>query len=206
MNRDPAFLLTTEAQIDELYGKPAIASVKKEVDYLPPVYQEMIKASPFAVLATAGPEGLDASPRGDGPGFVDIEDEKTLLLPDRRGNNRADSLRNITHDPRVGLLFFIPGVAETLRVNGTAVISIEPELRFQMNGKAPRSVLVIQVEAVFFQCARAIVRSHLWDSKYQRDRSSLPTAGQILEALSNCEIEAAPYDRDLPRRIAETLY
>lgn len=203
-----AYVLTTEDQLEGLYGKPAAASQRKETDHLHPYYQALIRASSFAILATSGPEGLDASPRGDAPGFVEIEDERTLLLPDRRGNNRVDSLRNVVRDPRVGLLFLIPGVAETLRVNGTAVVSVDPDLlsRFAIDGKAPRSVLVIHVETVYFQCARAIVRSRLWDSKSQMERSSLPTPGQILEALSNCEIEAAPYDQALPERIASTLY
>src|SRR5512147_1284576 len=121
--------------------------------------------SPFAALATSGPEGLDCSPRGDLPGFVRIHDEKTLAMPDRRGNNRIDSLRNIVRDPRVALLFLIPGSGTTFRVNGRAVVSTDPELlaSFAVEDHAPRSVIVVTVETAYFQCARAIVRSELWN-------------------------------------------
>src|SRR5262249_31580359 len=138
--------------LERLYGAPSEVSIVKEVDHVHAVYRSLIEAAPFAVLATSGPGGLDASPRGDGPGFVTVENEKTLLLPDRRGNNRTDSLRNIVTDPRVALLFLIPGIGETLRVNGRAVVSVDPALlrRFAVDGKEPRSVLVISVETVFF--------------------------------------------------------
>src|SRR3989344_4817244 len=114
-------------------------------------------------MAPTGPGGLDASPRGDPAGFVQLQDDKTLLLPERRGNNRADSLRNIVADPRVALLFLIPGVGETLRVNGHARISVAPDLmeRFAVNGQPPKCVIVVDVQAVYFQCARAIQRSRL---------------------------------------------
>src|SRR5687767_13257474 len=136
--------------LEKLYGAPAGAAVDKEVDFLHPHYQRLIEASPFFVLASAGPGGLDASPRGDAPGFVAVQDEKTLLVPDRRGNNRVDSLRNIIADPRVALLFLVPGVGETLRVNGRARITVAPELlkRFAVEGKEPQCVLVIHVETV----------------------------------------------------------
>ena len=195
------------AALAALYGEPGEASVRKEVGYLHPHYRALIEASPFAVLATAGPDGLDASPRGDAPGFVAVEDERTLLIPDRRGNNRVDSLRNVILDPRVGLLFLIPGVGETLRVTGRAHISIEPELlaRFSVEGKLPRSVLVVEVETVFFQCSRAIVRSALWSGRHQA-REKLPSPGAILSALTRAEIDGAAYDRDLPARLQTTLY
>src|SRR5690606_35579931 len=145
-------------------------------DRVVPVYRALIEAAPFAVLATNGPDGLDCSPRGDGPGFVDVRDETTLLLPDRRGNNRIDSLRNIVHDPRVALLFLIPGMGETLRVNGRASISVDPDLlaRFAVSERAPRTVLIISVDTVFFQCSRAILRSHLWNPESHVARASLP--------------------------------
>ncbi|MBP6020937.1 MAG: pyridoxamine 5'-phosphate oxidase family protein [Burkholderiaceae bacterium] len=191
-----------------IYGSPAIASIKKEVNYIHPYYRELVEAAPFAVLATNGPEGLDASPRGDPAGFIRVYDEKTLLLPDRRGNNRIDSLRNIVHDPRVALLFLIPGVGETLRINGTAAITTDPILldQFSVNGKLPLSVLVIDVETVFFQCSRAIVRSRLWDPSFHVERGTLPSTGAILEAMSNAEIDGAKYDADLPERVQKTLY
>ena len=196
----------TIAQLEQLYGAPSEASTRKEVGFVHPLYRALIEASPFAVLATAGPGGLDASPRGDPAGFCVVQDEKTLLLPDRRGNNRIDSLRNIVADPRVGLLFLIPGSGETLRVNGTAIISTDPALlqRFAVDGKPPKCVLVISVETVFFQCARAVLRAGLWQS--QRSARPVPTPGAILEALSDGAMDGAAYDRELPARQSQTLY
>src|SRR3712207_5299507 len=148
-----AHIITSLSELEDTYGEVNKASLLKEADRLVPKYRALIEASPFAALATHGPEGLDCSPRGDGPGFVRIRDDKTLLLPDRRGNNRIDSLRNIVRDPSVALLFLIPGIGETLRVNGRAVISVEPDLleSFAIDGKAPKSVIAITVEAVYFQ-------------------------------------------------------
>ena len=147
-------LIRDEATLEALYGAISPGAIAKEIDYVHPHYAAMIAASPFMVLATSGPGGLDASPRGDPAGFVHLADERTLLIPDRRGNNRTDSLRNIIHDPRVALLFLVPGCGETLRVNGRAVISVAPDLlaRFEFRGTLPRSVLVVHVESVYFQC------------------------------------------------------
>ena len=194
--------------LERLYGTPAGPSCAKEIDYIHPHYRAFIAAAPFAVLATSGPDGLDASPRGDPAGFIAVEDEKTLLIPDRRGNNRADSLRNIITDPRVALLFLIPGAGETLRVNGRAAISTAPALlnRFSVDGKAPRSVLVVRVDAVYFQCARAILRARLWDPDQHIARGKLPSPGTILADLSQSRIGGADYDRDLPERLKTTLY
>jgi PPOX class probable FMN-dependent enzyme len=194
--------------LERLYGAPSEASIVKEVNHIHPIYRKLIEASPFAVLATSGPGGLDASPRGDGPGFVLVGDEKTLLLPDRRGNNRTDTLRNIIGDPRVALLFLIPGIGETLRVNGRASISIEPALlqRFAVEGKEPRSVLVIAVETVYFQCSRAVVRADLWNPEKYASRAALPSTGAILAALSNARLGGESYDRALPERVKATLY
>lgn len=199
-------LIQTLTQLEALFGAVGEASIKKEVAYLHPSYAALIQASPFVILATAGPEGLDASPRGDPPGFVQVLDEKTLLLPERRGNNRIDSLRNIMADPRVALLFLIPGVGETLRVNGRACISVAPELleRCAMAGKLPQCVIVIDIERVFFQCARAIQRSRLWDAR--EAKPEVPSAGAILEALTGAAIDGAQYDREAPARQAMTLY
>ena len=200
--------IQTIAQLEALFGQPGEASLKKEVPYLHPSYQALIAASPFAVLATTGPGGLDASPRGDAPGFVAVQDEKTLLLPERRGNNRIDSLRNIVADPRVALLFLIPGVGETLRVNGSARITVAPELlaRFAVDGKPPQCVIEIEVETVYFQCARAIQRSKLWAPLPEGVRREVPTPGAILSALTDAAFDGAAYDRELPARQRASLY
>jgi len=191
-----------------LYGTPGETSVRKETDHLHPHYRALIEASPFVALASAGPEGLDVSPRGDAPGFVVAPDPHTLWLPDRRGNNRTDTLRNVIRDPRVALLFLVPGVGETLRVNGRAHVSIAPDLlaRFEVDGQRPRSVLVVQVETVYFQCSRALVRSALWDASRHVPRASLPTPGQMLAALTHDEIDGAAYDTALPARLKTSLY
>jgi PPOX class probable FMN-dependent enzyme len=208
MRLDPAHLVSDADALQALYGASGEASIKKEVDHVHPHYRAFIEAAPFAVLATAGPGGLDASPRGDPAGFVVGEDEKTLLLPDRRGNNRIDSLRNVLADPRVALLFLVPGVGETLRVNGSARISVDPALlaRFDMDGKLPRSVLVVDVHTVYFQCSRALLRSKLWDPQAQVPRSALPSVGRILSDLTAGTFDGATYDRELPARVAGTLY
>src|SRR5476651_2213051 len=158
-------IIATVEQLEAIYGRPNEASTVKVADRITPPYRVLIDKSPFAALATSGPEGLDCSPRGDLPGFVRVHDDKTLMMPDRRGNNRVDSLRNIIADPRVALLFLIPGVGETLRVNGRALISTAPSLldRFSIGGKLPRSVIVVSVDTVFFQCSRAVFRAKLWD-------------------------------------------
>src|SRR5215467_3583109 len=168
-------IVTRIEQLEPLYGEPYGPSLVKETDRITGPYRAFIEAAPFFALATSGPEGMDCSPRGDAPGFVRVHDEKTLLVPDRRGNNRIDSLRNLLQDPRVALLFLIPGCGETLRVMGRATISTDPELcaSFAMQGKAPRCVLVIAVDQVFFQCAKAIVRSKLWDPATKVERTSL---------------------------------
>lgn len=207
--QDTAHDLRDEASLRGVYRTgPGATSLDKVADHIHPLYRPYIEASPFAVLATLGPHGLDTSPRGDAPGFVHVADEHTLLLPDRRGNQRIDSLRNLVHDPRCALLFLVPGVAEALRVNGTARISARPELcaHFAVQGMAAESVLVIRVASVYFQCARAIKRSGLWDAATQVDRSTLPSPGAILQALSRGAIDGTAYDGDLQDRQARTLY
>jgi PPOX class probable FMN-dependent enzyme len=194
--------------LNALYGDPVPQSIAKEIDYIHPFYRRFIEAAPFVSLATSGPGGLDNSPRGDAPGFVRVVDEHTLMLPDRRGNNRLDSLRNLVADPRIALLFLIPGVAETMRVNGRAVISIDPVLleSFTVDGKAPRSVLVVTVERIYYQCAKALVRSRLWDPAAQIERAALPSTGTMIGELSRGAIDGAAYDRELPARIKAQLY
>ena len=200
--------ITSIEQLDEIYGKPSQPSLVKEVDYITPHYRAFIEASPFCALATSGPEGLDCSPRGDRPGFIRVADERTLLLPDRRGNNRTDSLKNVIRNPQVALLFLIPGCNETLRVNGRAHLSIAPELldSFAVEEKAPRSVMVIEVDTVYFQCARALLRSELWNPEKHIDRKSLPTAGEILAALSSNREGGPEYDRAWGARARQTMW
>lgn len=200
--------LTTIAQLEAVYGHPSGAAVAKEIDHVNPHYREFIEAAPFLALATSGPEGLDCTPRGDAPGFVRVQDEKTVLLPDRRGNNRIDTLRNIVTDPRVALLFLIPGIGETLRVNGRATISVEPALleSFAVQGKPPRSVLVVTVESVYFQCQKALMRSKLWDPEMRIPRSALPSTGAMVQALSKGAIDGETYDKEYPERLRQTIY
>ena len=196
------------SQLQAVYGEPGEPSLVKEIPQLIPHYAEFIQASPFVMMATFGEEGMDCSPRGDFPGFVRVADERTLLMPDRRGNNRIDSLRNIVETGKIALCFMVPGSRNCLRVNGRAKISLEAELKasFSVKGKEPRSVLVIKTEAVYFQCGRAIVRSKLWDSASQVDPATLPTPGQILQYLSDQVIDGAQYDAAWDQRAAETLW
>lgn len=188
----------TEAHaLRDLYGEPVPASQVKEMTFLTEPYAAFIKVSPFVVVSTAGEEGLDASPRGGPPGFVRIIDKKTLMLPDRSGNNRVDTLSNIVEDPRVGMLFFVPGVGETMRVNGRAKISTDAELIgsfADVNGKIPRSVMIVTIERCYVHCSQSLARSKLWDPAAQVDRKSVPTIGQMLQACK-AEFDGAAYDK-----------
>jgi PPOX class probable FMN-dependent enzyme len=201
-------LVTSLEQLESLYGRPSGGAVAKEVERISQGYRALIEAAPFVVIATAGPEGLDCSPKGDPAGFVRILDDKTLAIPDRPGNNRLDGMRNLLRDPRISLLFLIPGVGETLRVNGRGSISVDPELMrsFAVNGKLPRSVLLVHVERIFFHCSKAIVRAKLWDETTRIDRRSLPSTGTILAELSGGKLGGEAYDRDLPGRVKAGLY
>jgi PPOX class probable FMN-dependent enzyme len=202
-------IISTLDDLEAIYHAPPLPpSTVKDIGRLTPEYRALIAASPFVALATSGPEGLDCSPRGDGPGFVRVIDDKTIALPDRRGNNRIDSLRNVVRNPRVALLFLIPGSGTTFRVNGRAVISADPELleSFAVNGQAPRTVLIITIEAAYFQCARAVVRSGLWNPERFVDPKSLPTPGQILAAMTDGEVGGRAYDEAWPERAAKTLW
>lgn len=201
-------IVTSVEALKRIYGEPYGPSIVKETDRITAHYRAFIEAAPFFALATAGSDGLDCSPRGDAPGFVRVHDEKTLLVPDRRGNNRIDSLHNILQDPRVALLFLIPGCGETIRVNGRAAISIDPELAqgFLVNGKSPRAVLIVSVDRVFYQCSKAIVRSQLWEPSRHIDRKSLPSNGTILAELTNGRLGGEAHDRAAPERLKATLY
>jgi PPOX class probable FMN-dependent enzyme len=200
--------IRTVEQLEEIYGTPVEASTAKEIDWINDQYAALMAASPFVALATAGPEGLDCSPRGDRGQVVEILDPRTVAIPDRRGNNRIDSLRNIVRDPRIALLFLIPGSGTTLRINGKAVVSVDPQLleRFAVDGKAPRSVILVSVESVYFQCARAIVRAELWTQAAWPEISGLPTPGQILARLSEERVGGESYDKAWPERAAASLW
>ncbi|HXX26680.1 MAG TPA: pyridoxamine 5'-phosphate oxidase family protein [Pseudolabrys sp.] len=201
-------LITTMEQLQALYGDKNPNSIIKELDRISGGYRKLIEAAPFVAVATSGPEGLDCSPKGDAAGFVRILDDKTLAIPDRPGNNRLDGFRNIVRDPRVALLFLIPGVGETLRVNGRAEISVEPTLMqsFIVNGKLPRCVMIVHIESVYFHCSKAIVRSKLWDEATKVERKSLPSTGTILAELSQGKAGGEQYDREAPEKIKAQLY
>ena len=204
-------LVTSLERLIEVYPtSPAPNSLAKESPVLTPSHRRIIEAAPFVVVATVGDGGLDQSPRGDRPGFVVVRDDRTLVVPDRRGNNRLDTLRNLVADPRVGLLFLVPGLGEELRVRGTAVVSTDPEElgRHEVRGIRPASVVVVTVERVYFQCARAVKRSRLWDPGSHVDPRTLPTAGDMTREAGGfaSDAEAAAYDAALDERQDATLY
>ncbi|MDP3760142.1 MAG: pyridoxamine 5'-phosphate oxidase family protein [Ramlibacter sp.] len=200
--------VTALPELEALFGPVGEASVRKEVPVIHPAYRAWIEASPFLVLATSGETGLDVSPRGDPAPLVRVKDAATLLLPERRGNNRIDSLRNIIANPNVAMIFFVPGVRETVRVNGTAKICTEPSVlaEFAMQGVLPKCVIEVSVQAVFFQCARALLRSSLWSGEQVAGRRTVPTAGEMLAALTQGAVGGKAYDDELPQRQAKTLY
>jgi len=200
--------IATVEQLEAIYGPVADTATVKVAKWITPSYRWLIEKSPFVTLATSGPEGLDCSPRGDVSGCVRIHDEVTLMIPDRRGNNRIDTLRNIVRDPRVALLFLIPGSGTTIRANGKALVSDDTELlaSFKMEGKAPRTVIVMTVEEIYFQCARAIVRSDLWNPDKRVDPKSLPTPGQILAEMSSNRVGGEEYDRAWPERARQSMW
>jgi hypothetical protein len=172
-----------KAELRSYYGEPAERARKKQLSRLDVHCRNFIAMSPFLVMSTAAADGsTDASPKGDVPGFVVVQDDHTLLIPDRPGNNRVDSFQNLLENPHVGLLFFVPGMNETLRVNGRARLTIDPETLAPMsvNGKTPRAALVVQVEEAYLHCAKALIRSRLWDPETQIDRKSFPTMGQMM--------------------------
>jgi PPOX class probable FMN-dependent enzyme len=202
-------IVTSIEQLEALYSPaPVAASTAKVTTAMTPHYRRLIEASPFAALATVGPEGIDCSPRGDQPGFVRVHDNNTLMMPDRRGNNRIDSLRNIVRDPRCAFLFLLPGSGTTFRANGRAHLSVDPELleSFAMEGKTPRSVIVMAIDELYFQCARAIIRSELWNPDRHLDPKSLPTAGEMLAAMTENQVGGRDYDQAWPDRARQTMW
>jgi len=204
----PMGTIRTVEELEALYDAPVPTSVIKEIDHLTDLHRAYVEASPFVVVATSGPGGLDCSPRGDPAGFVEVVDERTLLLPDRRGNNRLDTLRNIVVDPRIALLFLVPGVGMTLRVNGTAVLSTDAALRQRLavGDKLPTTVVVVTAQSVYTQCPKALIRSKLWDPSRHRDPSELPSAGELLEAITNGEFDGKSHDAAYPERLRQTIY
>jgi PPOX class probable FMN-dependent enzyme len=200
-------IITSVEQLKQIYDGVSEASVVKVTTALTPDYRRMIEASPFMALATVGPEGLDCSPRGDLGGAVRITDDATLLLPDWRGNNRVDSLLNIVRDPRVALMFLVPGSTTTMRINGRAVVSVDPDLlnSFEMDGRHPRSVTVITIGEVYFQCARALMRAELWNPEHFVDPKTLPTPGALLKAAKS-DFDKETYDREWAGRAANTMW
>ena len=180
-----ANLVTSIAELEALYDAPSWAALAANTDSLIAPYRAFVEAAPYLTLATIGADGVDCSPRGDVAGFVRIADVKTLLIPDRNGNNRIESLRNIVHDPRVAIHFLVPGCGETLRVKGRATVSADPALTgsFAIEGRSPRTVIVVTVERVYFHCAKAIQRSKLWDPSQHVERRSLPSVNAMLAAI-----------------------
>ena len=199
--------INTLAELDALYPKPLDSSMKKELPALNVHYRKIIAASPFLTIASIGPDGMDCSPRGDSAGFVKVLDDRSLVIPDRRGNNRLDTLRNIVVDPRVALLFMIPGYNETLRINGNAYLTLDSELltQFDANGKKPNTAIVVDIERVYFQCARALKRSQLWSNSNPSDVASLPSAGTLIRSAI-ADFDADEYDAQLQERQAQSLY
>lgn len=200
-------IITTVDELTAIYGAVSEASTAKVTRSLTPAYRRMIDMSPFVALATVGPEGLDCSPRGDRGTVVRVEDDRTLALPDWRGNNRVDSLMNIVRDPRVALMFLIPGSNSVMRINGRAVVSVAPDLlqSFEMDGRHPRSVIVITIDEAYFQCARAVMRAELWDVEKQVAAAALPSPGEMLKAAKE-DFDRETYDREWPERAAKTMW
>ena len=191
--------ITDEAQLREIIGEPTALVVTKISDRLNDLTRQFIERSPFVCVGTASPDGgLDVSPRGDPAGFVRILDERTLLMPDRPGNRIADTLTNLLADPRIALLFLIPGVGDTFRVNGTAEIIDDPDLLAdsEVGGKVPRLGLLVSIEEAYTQCPKAIIRSELWNPEHHIDRSVLPSSGAIFRSLNDPAFDADEYDRE----------
>jgi uncharacterized protein len=200
--------IRTLDELEALYDVAVPTSIIKEIDHLTELHAAYIEASPFVVVATSGRSGMDCSPRGDPAGFIRVLDERTLLIPDRRGNNRLDTLRNLIEDPRIGLLFLVPGIGVTLRVNGTAELSTDPELRqsFAMGDKVPAVVIIVSTTSVYTQCPKALIRSHLWDPSRHRQASELPSMGDIMELITAGAFDGTAHDEAYPERVRQTIY
>ncbi|KUJ78301.1 pyridoxamine 5'-phosphate oxidase family protein [Ruegeria profundi] len=192
--------------LESLYGKPGAPSLRKVAHSLTPLYRKWIMAARLCIFSTVGPEGVDGSPGGDdGPVVLEL-DANTLALPDWRGNNRLDSLRNIVRDPRVALMFLVPGSNTVVRVNGTARLTADSELRarFEKNGKQPATVVVIEIAEIYTQCARALMRARTWSAG--DESTALPTVGEILAEVSRGEEGGAQYDAEWGARAEKTMW
>lgn len=200
--------ITSIDELEQIYGRPGLTSTAKVAGRITPHYRTLIESSPFCALATAGPEGLDCSPRGDHGTCLHIADDKTLMIPDRRGNNRIDSLRNIVRNPHVALLLLIPGSGNTLRINGKARLTVTSELLefFAVKGKLPRCVIEIAISEVYFQCARAVIRAGLWNPSNHIDPATLPTPGDILQEMTAGVVDGSEYDEEWPTRAAKSMW
>jgi uncharacterized protein len=208
MDVDSSLLITSEAELLEMYGSPLERSIRKQIDHLDDYCRAFIAASPFVVIGTQAGTAADNSPRGDFPGFVRVADDHTLLIPDRRGNNRLDTLRNIVRNPSIGLLFLVPGVHETFRVNGEAFISRDAALteQFSVQGKAPRTIIVVKVKEAYVQCSRALVRADIWNPAKHALPGSVPTMGTMLAAHTRGFVNAEVFDGEAKVRVPATLY
>ena len=204
-------VIENETELREILGSPTPLVAAKIADRLNPLTRQFIERSPFVCVATKLPDGgIDVSPRGDPPSFVRILDERTLLIPERPGNRLADTLTNLLGDPAIGLLFLIPGVGDSFRVNGRAYITDDPELLAPsaVEGSPPKLGIVVSIEEAYTQCPKALIRSDLWNPEHHIDRSELPSSGEILRALNDPSFDAEEYDRDRAGRYArrEGLY
>jgi len=208
MELDPSYFVTCEDGLDALYPPALERSVRKQLDHLDSHCRAFIAASPMLIVGTQGESASDTSPRGDMPGFVQVLDDHTLLIPDRRGNNRLDTLRNIVRNPRVGLLFLVPGINESFRVNGDACLSRDPQLlaRFEVQGKLPLTVIVVRVKEAYVHCSRALVRADLWNPAKHAARESVPTMGVMMAAHTGGFVDAATFDEEARTRVPQTLY
>ena len=196
-------------EIREIYGTPMERTVKKQLPRLEKHSRAFIAMSPFIVMATCDAEGrCDASPKGDGPGFVTVIDDETLLIPDRLGNNRVDSIGNILQHPRIGLIFFVPGIRETLRVNGRAQITTDPELLgpTAVNGKLPRSGILVTADEVYFHCGKALIRSDLWNPEKHVARSDFPSLGVVIADQIGQKVEPKEAERMTEESYVTRLY
>jgi uncharacterized protein len=204
-------VITDEAELREVIGSPNETVLSKISDHVNELTRQFVERSPYVCIATVAPDGgLDVSPRGDASGFVRILDERTLLIPDRPGNRIADSLTNLLVDPRIGLLFLIPGIGDTFRVNGRALITDDTDLLAAsvVEGKPPKLGLLVAIEEAYTQCSKASIRSEIWNPERHIERDQLPSSGAILRSLTTAEFDAEEYDRERAGRYArrEGLY